>query len=211
MGKTSGVHQIFPERWKHPHVHGEDSVCHLIRFYARETPPRAWGRLFPSQVRPLPRRNTPTCMGKTTCCQAYNSVDKKHPHVHGEDCERVFSGDFDVETPPRAWGRLRLLCGFYCRNEKHPHVHGEDAINKLQEETGEETPPRAWGRLRFYKILDCFLRNTPTCMGKTPYLQSNRYPRWKHPHVHGEDLFTLYSSIGTTETPPRAWGRQDRI
>ncbi len=56
---------------------------------------------------------------------------------------------------------------------------------------GAETPPRAWGRPAIEDAERFWLRNTPTCVGKTT----------KSP----------FTPSCEPETPPRAWGRPWRI
>ena len=73
--------------------------------------------------------------------------------------------------------------------EKHPHVHGEDYRTFGICFIIAETPPRAWGRPRSTRSTGSTVRNTPTCMGKTP--------------------LALLNSTDILETPPRAWGRLD--
>ena len=85
-------------------------------------------------------------MGKTSIVKFRREPKEKHPHVHGEDDLTVFGDNTEIETPPRAWGRLvgpknlRLASRntptcmgktVHCRQwrkefRKHPHVHGED-------------------------------------------------------------------------------------
>ena len=52
------------------------------------------------------------------------------------------------------------------------------------------------------------VRNTPTCVGKTCQRTVRGFPRKKHPHVRGEDLYRMNGRVAIGETPPRAWGRQ---
>ena len=132
-----------------------------------------------------------------------------------------------METPPRAWGRLRILVNnaavdgntptcvaktprYVCvavLREKHPHVRGEDARLAPSQPSRLETPPRAWGR----QIADMLEKvkggNTPTCVGKTVHLLVDLLVTKKHPHVRGEDRFAALKRRGHSETPPRAWGR----
>ncbi len=147
--------------------------------------------------------------------------------MRGEDLRRRPSWTFPAETPPRAWGRLTYtlqplfgggntptcvgktndgLEGLQL-DQKHPHVRGEDL--KMAEHTKREveTPPRAWGR-RFGQLSAMHQsRNTPTCVGKTASRVNRNVPRWKHPHVRGEDTLSPLVSYWLAETPPRAWGR----
>ena len=94
------------------------------------------------------------------------ALNKKHPHVRGEDPSRSSSRAAKGETPPRAWGRL-LAFRFGIRHSgntptcvgktvavaahvgigrKHPHVRGEDGMLLPGTPSNRETPPRAWGR-----------------------------------------------------------------
>ena len=72
--------------------------------------------------------------------------NEKHPHVRGENQAQFSENIFDLETPPRAWGKLyqTTLPARDWRNtptcvgktrvhhvsdnlvEKHPHVRGEN-------------------------------------------------------------------------------------
>ena len=112
-----------------------------------------------------------------------------------------------LETPPRAWGRHRLICPsllssgntptcmgktvfkllLFRHKWKHPHVHGEDNHTKQHQNPLRETPPRAWGRHPLELNLHLSDGNTPTCMGKTKPLPVDEKTK--------------------VETPPRAWGR----
>ena len=51
-------------------------------------------------------------------------------------------------------------------------------------------------------------RNTPTCVGKTLTQQEDAPCCEKHPHVRGEDAARCPTCAESSETPPRAWGRQ---
>ncbi|ESN03700.1 hypothetical protein L378_02122 [Klebsiella pneumoniae MGH 32] len=151
----------------------------------------------------------------------------KHPHVRGEDAISQSNPNSELETPPRAWGRLNeLLCalrvwgntptcvgktdfGQTCAaaGEKHPHVRGEDCKTLLRKNRFLETPPRAWGRHDTLADTPDEERNTPTCVGKTPRSVPAYAVYWKHPHVRGEDPSFIFPGNWFAETPPRAWGR----
>ena len=112
------------------------------------------------------RRNTPTCVGKTFCAENSGILGEKHPHVRGEDVNRLIGRSHELETPPRAWGRRPIYRVMYCNerntptcvgktpgcvrfwacSRKHPHVRGEDDARSFYVTMEEETPPRAWGR-----------------------------------------------------------------
>ena len=93
------------------------------------------------------------------------------------------------------------------RSEKHPHVRGEDAVANARSYAHKETPPRAWGRQSAKAQFFQTVRNTPTCVGKTPVMHPTYLFCQKHPHVRGEDDFSAPEVAEPGETPPRAWGR----
>ena len=51
-------------------------------------------------------RNTPTSVGKTHSASPSTASLKKHPHERGEDEFESWKDSDNLETPPRAWGRL---------------------------------------------------------------------------------------------------------
>ena len=111
VGKTPLSVEIMRSRRKHPHGRGEDGI-HLVRLLlAEETPPRAWGRLSSRKENQLLYRNTPTGVGKTLTGSGLRVCTGKHPHGRGEDQPTQGRSLQPLETPPRAWGRLRLVAG----------------------------------------------------------------------------------------------------
>ena len=153
-----------------------------------ETPPHAWGRHQILKAWNLPCRNTPTCVGKTKAAAGDKPAAEKHPHMRGEDPLSAEQPDNEVETPPHAWGRLfygrryvmrsgntptcvgKTLTApiLYPLHRKHPHMRGEDRGKVVTASSSKETPPHAWGRLKEGYIPFFRMRNTPTCVGKTP-------------------------------------------
>ena len=53
-------------------------------------------------------------------------------------------------------------------------------------------------------------RNTPTCVGKTAWLEHAGCVLEKHPHVRGENWDLDRAKRAGLETPPRAWGKPQR-
>ena len=208
VGKTFSQEWIPPMPKKHPHVRGEDPAKFLHAQILAETPPRAWGRLPRKREAQLVKRNTPTCVGKTTAPTRTVPVCEKHPHVRGEDEQIVFQRGGQKETPPRAWGRLNARVGvaathgntptcvgktvavrhLRCAVRKHPHVRGEDGHARTLNFNSVETPPRAWGRPLGVVQHHAVSGNTPTCVGKTSPAFALRTRVEKHPHVRGEDF-----------------------
>ena len=173
-------------------------------------------------------RNTPTGVGKTAWGSDVATLERKHPHGRGEDLKYLPFKQYELETPPRAWGRpsRRTRDKFLARNtptgvgktlpvqkqnfhtKKHPHGRGEDLNLGLYPTPVRETPPRAWGRP--VVPLDAVEGegNTPTGVGKTDWSRDSDHNREKHPHGRGEDCDLSRHSFLPVETPPRAWGRQ---
>ena len=170
-------------------------------------------------------------MGKTASAAGGTGYEGKHPHERGEDTALRASLEKDLETPPRAWGRLpvetlrqrndgntptsvgKTLNSLLhlIRRKKHPHERGEDPVMWSIFAIWAETPPRAWGRPDFINAVPTTRRNTPTSVGKT--LKGIPFPcgQWKHPHERGEDNIRTQIQTITQETPPRAWGRRADI
>ena len=146
VGKTAASESRMVLDRKHPHVRGEDTVDNAIFECERETPPRAWGRLHLLPFHHQKRRNTPTCVGKTATLWRLKTAMKKHPHVRGEDCERLRMPRHIPETPPRAWGRH--MDGDACLDDwrNTPTCVGKTAVRRWPRPPHRETPPRAWGR-----------------------------------------------------------------
>ena len=155
--------------------------------YELETPPHAWGRQLFFACCCWRNRNTPTCVGKTRSRAAVYTGTGKHPHMRGED-PRVDGGKpYSGETPPHAWGRLltqlrdhgkrrntptcvgktRCISRVQPHRKKHPHMRGEDLMSTKRTSAAKETPPHAWGRPSGGMMIQLWIRNTPTCVGKT--------------------------------------------
>ena len=127
--------------------------------------------------------------------------------MRGEDDARFKDSYAAEETPPHAWGRHGYTPDIKTSEEKHPHMRG-DARGK---EPAGDYPSR----------------NTPTCVGKTTIPVMMEFFRGKHPHMRGEDTWTVMLVLTTgkhphmrgedghigirvlaiAETPPHAWGR----
>ena len=68
-------------------------------------------------------------MGKTAQVDVLNGVDKKHPHVHGEDFVKLKTIGFIRETPPRAWGRRNGLEYVKAKDRNTPTCMGKTPIS----------------------------------------------------------------------------------
>ena len=65
VGKTARIMRTMSPSEKHPHERGEDTGPCWPSGFARETPPRAWGRPYARKIRHI--------------------LQGKHPHERGED------------------------------------------------------------------------------------------------------------------------------
>jgi len=76
---------------------------------ARGSPPRAWGRPDLAQLADALFRFTPTCVG--TAATPYTSPPPApvHPHVRGDGSRAGSHVSRRAGSPPRAWGRRRLV------------------------------------------------------------------------------------------------------
>ena len=195
---------------------------------ASGSPPRAWGRL-PRSVSPrCPLRFTPTCVGTTTHGREASVPPTVHPHVRGDDLDITNDANGNAGSPPRAWGRLRLVAVWHqavrftptCVGTTrwpppdlsppavHPHVRGDDLEGVPSDWDGFGSPPRAWGRPLDSRCHLVSLRFTPTCVGTTeafsPLVGLVRFT----PTCVGTTRSALKLKVTSSGSPPRAWGRQ---
>ena len=173
---------------KHPHGRGEESGLLLHGMRVQEPPPRAWGRADGGRIARAPCGNTPTGVGKSFVIWLPCRKPGKHPHGRGEEIARCWEKVKILETPPRAWGRVRIKVTYKAiagntptgvgkrtppgtttsAPEKHLHGRGEEGGASGKEQQHTETPPRAWGRQQDDRESDAKWGNTPTGVGKTP-------------------------------------------
>ena len=108
VGKTQCGPDAGAARRKHPHERGEDLHFFFNDNPGMETPPRAWGRRKAGSPKIKARRNTPTGVGKTQHRDGTYPPCWKHPHGRGEDLQARVDAIYEMETPPRAWGRQHI-------------------------------------------------------------------------------------------------------
>ena len=173
----------------------------------------------------------PTYVGKTKCLYGQYCMHQKHPHARGEDISAFVGGTGKGETPPRTWGRPVFSSASFPRKRntpthvgkthrqldlrpgrwKHPHARGEDRRMRRELASSSETPPRTWGRPFLEQKSMRQRGNTPTHVGKTGHSVAARNSMPKHPHARGEDDSPVDIGRVPLETPPRTWGRQERV
>ena len=171
----------------HPHVRGDDTVRGSFACSKSGSPPRAWGRRVQAGLAGVGVRLTPTCVGTTARSWRSSPCGTAHPHVRGDDVERLHEEAPAFGSPPRAWGRpchappnpLRSRLTPTCVGTTtarppssgapaaHPHVRGDDLLHIEAPVHFPGSPPRAWGRP--------FRHRMATSLSPA------------HPHVRGDD------------------------
>ena len=169
-------------------------------------------------------------MGRTLTQRIVWLVLSDHPHVRGENFLHVFLQDTNHGPSPRAWGEqfphrklsysertiptcvgrtVALLAAMYLFSD-HPHVRGENCWKWLSRVISVGPSPRAWGE-RDHQMSQLFSKRTiPTCVGRTLATQRQQQQQTDHPHVRGENLYSMVNATGDTGPSPRAWGERDQ-
>ena len=154
---------------------------------ARETPPRAWGRLPEGDAADSAKETPPRAWGRR----------------QGKARQILI-----IRNTPTSVGKTWLVHSKWNQSWKHPHERGEDSMGLRRIVPWLETPPRAWGRPVVQQRVVVLVRNTPTSVGKTHRELRSPASTWKHPHERGEDEAVRDLAEVREETPPRAWGRR---
>ena len=167
-----------------------------------------WGKHIPLIDTHLGERYTPTCVGKTFGMFRQCPGLEVHPHVCGENAQRVNRFSLQPGTPPRVWGKLSNTVFYSCEprytptcvgktlwrgsrrlmRQVHPHVCGENCLCDFQPSLTDGTPPRVWGKRAYSTVPTASIRYTPTCVGKTNIVLLYYRVRQVHPHVCGENV-----------------------
>ncbi len=133
----------------HPHVCGEEKPQRMSQIFSLGTPPRVWGRDYCCRRCVHCLRDTPTCVGKSSCVSTPILRLEGHPHVCGEEFTSSNTKLLASGTPPRVWGRVSSdsvivhiqgdtpTCvgkSAYANHghltpQGHPHVCGEETSN----------------------------------------------------------------------------------
>ena len=165
-------------------------------------------------------------MGNTESEYARYDRLRDHPHIHGEYGELILTHGADYGSPPHTWGILSTLCwaalvvritptymGNTCLEhwhtsflEDHPHIHGEYQFIEAGWYLGSGSPPHTWGIPTSGIPHRTTSRITPTYMGNTPGLSSDRLAAVDHPHIHGEYPTAGPQPGGAAGSPPHTWG-----
>ena len=215
----------------HPHVRGDNELSRWKIKKCYDSPPRAWGQRFFLCLVQGGRRFTPTCVGTTPGLLWGRRQLPIHPHVRGDNNFIRDPEDWEVDSPPRAWGqqddvwngiadyRFTPTCvGTTAPTSSgkpeqpiHPHVRGDNRGVSPDARGVPDSPPRAWGQPENTVIADYRSRFTPTCVGTTRV----QMPCWVHPaihpHVRGDNRNERRIRPIHLDSPPRAWGQRFRV
>ena len=126
VGKTRPAFVVTVRNWKHPHMRGEDGNGSYLRNSDIETPPHAWGRRNTLTEQGVYAGNTPTCVGKTLALSLLPDLDRKHPHMRGEDLSALTLIAPSCGNTPTCVGKTDLANSKQANLGKHPHMRGED-------------------------------------------------------------------------------------
>ena len=88
----------------------------------------------------------------------------------------------------------------------HPHIHGEHSIRKKSTVTLIGSPPYTWGAQYLIPAAELGVRITPIYMGSTPLEIYYDGQRKDHPHIHGEHINDVITSLNSWGSPPYTWG-----
>ncbi len=105
VGKIELVFRpIFVPR-RYPHFRGEKGLCSPVLPGLLEIPPLAWGEATFIQTNKRTRRDTPTCVGKSTKCHVSCDQPRRYPHSRGEKQTKERKTLLTLEIPQLVWGK----------------------------------------------------------------------------------------------------------
>ncbi len=92
----------------HPHVRGEQKLINRRIFIRCGSSPRAWGTGYRSTPAIIFSRFIPTCVGNRCLRVFLARLSAVHPHVRGEQTNRMVDFVAVDGSSPRAWGTGRF-------------------------------------------------------------------------------------------------------
>ena len=214
----------------HPHACGDDDRPEWTMLSVHGSPPRVWGRPSRWSSPRLGWRFTPTRVGTTATPYMVSSRSPVHPHACGDDAQAQQPTSNPAGSPPRVWGRRRVLLlqvvpvrftptrvgttrigseSAWCISV-HPHACGDDMSSSSGRSPAGGSPPRVWGRRDGGRDEVGDARFTPTRVGTTPRPWPRPEPVAVHPHACGDDDRRCRPGTSRHGSPPRVWGRHPR-
>ena len=109
VGKTQADDATASRPQKHPHLRRENGDRTGGRRRIGETSPPAWGKLLRTSRPVAPRRNIPTCVGKTNTLTPSRLGKWKHPHLRGENISIELTSEKSSRNIPTCVGKTRPM------------------------------------------------------------------------------------------------------
>ena len=212
----------------HPHPRGESKTLVAYHSVMSGSPPPAWGKRFLACWHPIPRRFTPTRVGKAADYVGDVGKGEVHPHPRGESRQWLPGRVWGRGSPPPAWGKLYNLSPAHeaqrftptrvgkarasgraaIPTPVHPHPRGESHWGVAETRIRGGSPPPAWGKLHVsaFHLIRC--RFTPTRVGKAHAQTLWDTPFGVHPHPRGESMGDPAAGLEDQGSPPPAWGKR---
>ena len=104
MGSTCSHDGYRQSLRDHPHIHGEHQLNVWVTLDRLGSPPYTWGARNRDGHSKSVYRITPIYMGSTIGIRAVESLDRDHPHIHGEHLSREAQKTVFKGSPPYTWG-----------------------------------------------------------------------------------------------------------
>ena len=230
VGNSATARGRAPRPPVHPHVRGEQELDEAAALFSAGSSPRTWGT-GPAIPASTPRsRFIPTYVGNRHSGAHETIWNAVHPHVRGEQADRLKGNTGKGGSSPRTWGtavapaqhrRQSRFIPTYVGNSQesdppaanhpvHPHVRGEQAIVTVFMTATPGSSPRTWGTGHRQGARDGRRRFIPTYVGnRLCWLRQQSRPA-VHPHVRGEQLKGHETRAIKAGSSPRTWGTELR-
>ena len=210
VGNTSFCAAISSISPVHPHACGEYTMSSRQTEGNCGSPPRVWGILFTSPLRPDPIRFTPTRVGNTGRIESSRPCHPVHPHACGEYWVMALALPLLIGSPPRVWGIQDKYCeGEACERFTPTRVGNTRPPQQLPTQPCG-SPPRVWGIRDIGVVTSTAMRFTPTRVGNTQPRYQSEVLSSVHPHACGEYPEPEPEPGRIVGSPPRVWGIPSR-
>jgi len=92
-------------------------------------------------------------------------------------------------------------------NSVHPHIRGENGRSRSFKPWFCGSPPHTWGKCQIVEFFIVPQRFTPTYVGKI-FFAWRTFSRFSvHPHIRGENEFSVTMPFFIYGSPPHTWGK----
>ena len=166
VGTIKAIASLASNSSVHPHGRGDNKMRIRQIGTLVGSPPRAWGQSDRGGAVGVGERFTPTGVGTIRNQRWCSTPETVHPHGRGDNLTLNCEKDFDIGSPPRAWGQL---CSSSSRHNSsrftptgvgtiarchaaqpvtavHPHGRGDNGVDTRVSNGFAGSPPRVWGQ-----------------------------------------------------------------